>query len=220
MQPVQEHPATFIITPGNRSPGVEKDVVPGTEQVITSFHHMDWYCLKVIPQEQTLYCHSCGGSGKWYTGDRCPRCTGTGIYRKNILYEFTFEVADKYYVWHQPRIMVDWEVKLTTYTNTDFVPRGGAKRLSGDQTSAYYILMVNTFLLRNGVDQSELPDFPGFYQSLSQDWVIIKSKIHSRSCPAHKYWRRLREARKLAWGYIKNGKIPGYQKIAKDEIPF
>lgn len=173
------------------------------------------YCLEVVPEQQTLPCHTCAGSGKWYNGDECYRCGGTGIYQQHILYQFTFDVNGQRYVWHQPKSIVNWEVKLDTWDSTRYEPSGERARLGDGQTSAFYLLMVGVFLVRNGVDKSKLFGFSSLIKEMLLDWKMVKHEIDCRLlAPAHRYWQRLLRA----WKYFRTGDVRHISE--NEEIPF
>ena len=182
-----------------------------TKTVFIRWLYQNGYCLEVIPHQQILGCHTCAGSGKWYSGGECYRCGGTGIYQQHILYQFTFDVDGLRYVWHQPRSMVNWEVKLDTWDSTRYEPSGERARLGDDQTSAFYLLMVATFLVRNGVGRSELPGFPGLRECLSQDWDKARSRFRRRFLAPIRRWKH-------RWEYLKTGDVRHISK--NEEIPF
>ena len=68
------------------------------------------HCTGVAQKIQRMKC-----LGTW-RHDCCPdchKCGGTGIFREYILLEFKFRIGDNCYIWHQPRSMVNWPVKLS-----------------------------------------------------------------------------------------------------------
>lgn len=75
------------------------------------------FCVDVTKHHQDYVCWRCDGSKidpyGWDDEEPCHKCGGTGLYRRNVLYCFTFDVLWTRWIWHQPRGLVDWKVYLT-----------------------------------------------------------------------------------------------------------
>lgn len=78
-------------------------------------HHL-WqvgYCTEAIHiRSMTIEneCYRCEGEGVLWSGNSCPKCNGTGIYRTQTrsYWAFRFVVDGCGYAWHQPEHLAGW----------------------------------------------------------------------------------------------------------------
>lgn len=104
-------------------------------------------------------CYSCSGSG--YSDDNagfydidgiCHNCDGSGWYEYPFTAEFVcfkFLVADKHYIWHQPKGSIDFEYQLVD-APTDWVPDKGEKALNIARADLSKAKQVLRFVLKHG----------------------------------------------------------------------
>lgn len=103
-----------------------------------------WPC-RITTQTQKLTCSSCGGLGVWSGGppwDRyhecCFRCGGTGIYRLIDLYSFDFNIASRYFCWHQPADLCGWAADHVSGDSGEYTAdrsAGAGDRLTRDHVA-------------------------------------------------------------------------------------
>lgn len=116
------------------------------------------YCTAVSVQKQTQPCWSCNGTGEYsgygtmLTVEPCWKCDGTGVYREHILYRFVFDVDGRTYVWHQPKVMVNWPVQITELGLSEFT--GGARfsrPVPDIEAGELYLVTLLTYLKQQGI---------------------------------------------------------------------
>lgn len=148
--------------------------------------YQNGYCVQAIRKVQRMDCWNCHGTGEHYTGALCYKCGGSGVYRHHWLYEFTFDVDGRRYIWHQPESLVDWPV---TAGNKGDIYRDGSRRSSpplSEELALLYFAAVYEFLSIQS--ETDLPVLPTFRQSLRSDW--LNSSFHRRLWRLRKHWRR------------------------------
>lgn len=102
----------------------------------------------VTVQEQVLECHSCEDGVFWHheTPQECYRCGGTGVYDTHLLYRFEFTVSGRTFVWHQPKALVDYPVRVSTGGGKyESGPRGREQRLD-EKHRTFLLCVLQTYL--------------------------------------------------------------------------
>lgn len=104
------------------------------------------FCHAVTEVRQIFPCWGFGEQG--CRGAGCLKCGGTGIYRTVILYCFTFVVGGRRFVWHQPRDLVTWPVRVTDVddepyqSNENVVRRRDKKSIGRDIVTVWLVLRL------------------------------------------------------------------------------
>jgi len=110
------------------------------------------YSYEVKLHSQKRICHSCDGTGVYWTGEDCWKCDGTGVFAVTQLYAFRFDIAGKRYAWHQLRKLVDYPVTLTDAEPGPFVEPTPKEELALELEEAWLACCaVWWFLLFHGI---------------------------------------------------------------------
>lgn len=137
---------------------------------LVQYLYQHGYATEVLLHEQKRFCHSCGGTGVYWTGGDCFKCDGTGVFAVTELYAFRFVVDGHVYKWHQLKKMVDYPITLTNPQSAPFIapPERDEAPLAMD-AAWLGCCVVWWFLLGRGM-VSRLMLF-------SATWVRLKNKI-------------------------------------------
>jgi hypothetical protein len=127
-------------------------------------------------ERQVLVCRSCGGTGMWDWDEECYHCGGTGIYRKTILYRFTFVIDGKYYTWHQPEALVTWKVNVGSGYAFEDLPeyqdQTGRVMLSEAERNTKMLTLME-YLKSRGYSAKDLPtlnrDIANLFHAVRKD---------------------------------------------------
>jgi len=135
------------------------------------------FCNDVVT---AIRIHDCYGVRGYSCEDgSCPKCAGTGIYRTDRFWLFTFDVLGRRYVWMQPQRLVRFHVATTGVSmELDQNPRTADDTNFAAFDFELYYLVVWLFLKRAGVD---VPSFP----------ITLKSFLRTRR-DRFRHWYHLR----------------------------
>lgn len=183
-------------------------------------------CTQTTLQVQKMECWDCNGTGEDWHDEPCWKCGGTGIYRQHHLYRFVFDVQGRRYVWHQPKGLVTFPVRVAMAGVGEYrAGRNGYAWLEQDQRELY-MMVVWEYLRAHGVTERDVNfRFPTLRKSLRADWLNSKMRRrwHKRTDRIRKMWGN---ARRL-WTFASTGVTQGLEAALlvldehdEDEIPF
>lgn len=89
------------------------DEIYTLKDLLIKYLYLRGYCVEVKLHLQKRMCFSCNGTGEYWTGQDCHKCSGTGVFSVTHLYAFRFEINGMRYAWHQLKKLVDYEITLT-----------------------------------------------------------------------------------------------------------
>lgn len=174
----------------NIAPHVKRGVYRFKNVMVRQFYE-DGYCLWVDRQYQELECWGDGVQDCW---EKCPKCKGTGVYRRVDFHRFYFNIGGQNFCWHQPDDKVDWDIHLPD--NPPLVnvasPHIPQRELSARELT-YYGYVCWWYLWR----RAAAPRLRLF------DWLRYLSRWHSKWTRG-RYWLgvcyvQTRDAARLSW---------------------
>lgn len=145
-------------------------IYPLKSQLVKLFYEQG-YCQRLTVQEQVLKCHA---RWHWYSPEfeddhLCPRCGGSGIYKRHYLFLFHFVINGHAFGWHQPVALCPWLSLSKAEIGGNYDNTLEGRIIRDVDTQAALVAQVRNYLRRNGIR----PTFNGvsFYRSFRHDFL-------------------------------------------------
>lgn len=204
----------FYLNRHARGSGEKKHLIYQFKNHLVRLFYEQGLCTQTTLQVQQMECWDCNGTGEDCNDNLCMKCGGTGVYRQHQLYRLVFDVQGRRYVWHQPKGLVTFPVRIAMAGMGEYRAERNGYALDQKQRELY-MMVVWEYLRAHGVTERDVNfRFPTLGSSLRADW--LNSKMRRR-------WRKRTDGVRTLWGnakrlctFVKTGEMPALE----DEIPF